>query len=57
MLALDLGLDSRRRHAARVPTEWAAAGPGTARREDFYPYGMTWKQIFVRMAGVVDQFD
>jgi peroxiredoxin len=26
-------------------------------REEFYPYGKSWKQVFVRMAGAVDQFD
>jgi hypothetical protein len=26
-------------------------------REDFYPYGKSWKQVFVRMAGEVDQFE
>jgi hypothetical protein len=25
-------------------------------RQGFYPYGKSWKQVFVRMAGVVDQF-
>lgn len=26
-------------------------------RQEFYPYGQSWKQVFVRMAGAVDQFD
>jgi peroxiredoxin len=26
-------------------------------RGDFYPYGKSWKQVFVRMAGEVDQFE
>jgi peroxiredoxin len=26
-------------------------------RTDFYPYGKSWKQVFVRMAGEVDQFE
>jgi peroxiredoxin len=26
-------------------------------RKNFYPYGKSWKQVFVRMAGVVDQFE
>jgi peroxiredoxin len=26
-------------------------------RTDFYPYGKPWKQVFVRMAGAVDQFE
>ncbi|MBK0403170.1 redoxin domain-containing protein [Adhaeribacter sp. BT258] len=26
-------------------------------RSDFYPYGQSWKQVFARMAGEVDQFD
>lgn len=26
-------------------------------RSEFYPYGKSWRQVFVRMAGVVDQFD
>jgi peroxiredoxin len=25
-------------------------------RQGFYPYGKSWKQVFVRMAGAVDQF-
>ena len=26
-------------------------------RADFYPYGKSWRQVFVRMAGAVDQFE
>lgn len=26
-------------------------------KEDSYPYGKSWKQVFVRMAGAVDQFE
>lgn len=26
-------------------------------RDDFYPYGQSWKQVFARMAGAVDQFE
>jgi peroxiredoxin len=26
-------------------------------RANFYPYGMSWRQIFVRMSGTVDQFE
>lgn len=26
-------------------------------RTDFYPYGKSWRQVFSRMAGAVDQFD
>ena len=26
-------------------------------RDGFYPYGKSWKQVFVRMAGAVDHFD
>lgn len=25
-------------------------------RDDFYPYGKTWEEVFIRMAGAVDQF-
>jgi len=26
-------------------------------RDEFYPYGKSWRQVFVRMAGAVDQFE
>lgn len=26
-------------------------------KRDFYPYGKSWKQVFARMAGAVDQFE
>jgi peroxiredoxin len=26
-------------------------------RDDFYPYGKSWREVFVRMAGAVDQFE
>lgn len=26
-------------------------------KEEFYPYGKSWKQVFVRMAGAVNQFE
>jgi peroxiredoxin len=26
-------------------------------RHDFYPYGKSWRDVFVRMAGAVDQFE
>lgn len=28
----------------------------SGQRDDFYPYGKTWEQVFIRMAGDVDQF-
>ena len=27
------------------------------RKEEFYPYGKSWKQVFARMAGAVDRFE
>lgn len=28
----------------------------SGQRDDFYPYGKTWEQVFIRMAGDVDKF-
>ena len=26
-------------------------------KDGFYPYGMSWQQVFARMAGAVDRFE
>ena len=28
----------------------------SGKRDDFYPYGKTWEEVFIRMSGNVDQF-
>lgn len=30
---------------------------GGGDKKAFYPYGKSWKQVFARMAGAVDQFE
>jgi len=47
----------------RVRPDWQIDTPDMrakwerGERDDFYPYGKSWKQVFVRMAGEVDQFE
>jgi peroxiredoxin len=49
--------------SARIRPDWRIDTPEMrakwerGERDDFYPYGKSWKQVFVRMAGAVDQFE
>jgi peroxiredoxin len=47
----------------RIRPDWKIDTPEQRARwesgdkKEFYPYGKSWKQVFVRMAGAVDQFE
>ena len=47
----------------RIRPDWSIDTPEmrarweSGNRQGFYPYGKSWKQVFVRMAGEVDQFE
>jgi hypothetical protein len=49
--------------ARRIRPDWKIDTPEMrakwerGERQAFYPYGKSWKQVFVRMAGAVDQFE
>lgn len=48
---------------SRVRPDWDITDPAVraawerGERDQFYPYGKSWKQVFVRMTGAVDQFE
>lgn len=48
---------------SRIRPDWKIDTPEARARweggdkKEFYPYGKSWKQVFVRMAGAVDQFE
>lgn len=47
----------------RVRPDWKIDTPEMRRKwdagekDDFYPYGKSWEQVFIQMAGVVDQYE
>jgi len=47
----------------RIRPDWQIDTPelrakwDAGERKAFYPYGESWKQVFIRMAGAVDQFE
>jgi hypothetical protein len=41
----------------RIDTPEQRAKWDSGERSAFYPYGKSWRQVFIRMAGAVDQFE
>ncbi|MBC8161619.1 MAG: redoxin domain-containing protein [Roseiflexaceae bacterium] len=47
----------------RIRFDWDLSDPAVraawdaGEKNKFYPYGASWKQVFIRMAGAVDQFE
>ncbi len=47
----------------RIRPDWQIDTPelrakwDAGERKAFYPYGKSWKQVFIRMAGAIDQFE
>jgi hypothetical protein len=47
----------------RIRLDWDITKPGMEEkwrrneRDEFYPYGRSWQDVFTRLAGAVDQFE
>jgi peroxiredoxin len=50
-------ISSRIRPDWKIDTPEMRARWDRGERDDFYPYGASWREVFIRMSGAIDQFE